>query len=129
MAMEKIQTSEVIVRIPPSIAADIGNNEIIDLLLGKALGKKDLYKSKINYREFKEVEVQTHVFQTKIRKRGYLELKNLPFKEGTTIEISISKKERKKNLQNLINNNHVWTDEDIIAIERGRTIINQWKIS
>jgi hypothetical protein len=25
-------------------------------------------------------------------KRGYLELKNLPFKEGTAIEISISKK-------------------------------------
>ncbi len=48
--MGKIQTSEVIVRIPPSIAADIGNNEIIDLLLGKALGKKDLYKSKIKMR-------------------------------------------------------------------------------
>jgi hypothetical protein len=31
--MEKIQTSEVIVRIPPSVAADIGNNEIIDLLI------------------------------------------------------------------------------------------------
>ena len=41
--MEKIQTSEVIVRIPPSVAADIGNDEIIDLLLAKALGKKDLY--------------------------------------------------------------------------------------
>ena len=80
-------------------------------------------------REFKEVEMETHVFQTKIRKRGYLELKNLPFKEGTVIEISISKKERKKNLQNLINNDHVWTDDDIIAVERGRTIINQWKIS
>ena len=51
--MEKNQTSEVIVRIPPSIAADIGNNEIIDLLLGKALGKKDLYKSKINMFESK----------------------------------------------------------------------------
>jgi len=51
--MEKIQTSEVIVRIPPSIAADIGNNEIIDLLLGKALGKKDLYKSKIKMFESK----------------------------------------------------------------------------
>jgi len=32
-AMGKIQTSEVIVRIPPSVAADIGNNEIIDLLI------------------------------------------------------------------------------------------------
>ena len=51
--MEKIQTSEVIVRIPPSTAADIGNNEIIDLLLGKALGKKDLYKSKIKMFESK----------------------------------------------------------------------------
>ena len=31
--MEKNQTSEVIVRVPPSVAADIGNDEIIDLLL------------------------------------------------------------------------------------------------
>ena len=35
--------------------------------------------------------METHVFQTKILKRGYLELKNLPFDEGTNIEISISK--------------------------------------
>jgi len=34
--------------------------------------------------------MESHVFQTKIRKRGCLELKNLPFKEGTAIEISIS---------------------------------------
>ena len=73
--------------------------------------------------------METHVFQTKIRKRGYLELKNLPFKEGTPIEISISKKERKKDLRNLISNNHVWSDNDIKAIEHGREIINQWKIS
>ncbi len=51
--MDKIQTSEVIVKIPPSVAADIGNSEIIDLLIGKALGKKDLYKSKIKMFESK----------------------------------------------------------------------------
>ena len=51
--MEKIQTSEVIVRIPPSVAADIGNNEIIDLLIDKALGKKDLFKSKVKMFESK----------------------------------------------------------------------------
>ena len=85
----------MIVRIPPSIAADIGNNEIIYLLVCKVLGEKDLYKSKINYREFKEVEVQTHVFQTKIRKRGYLELKNLPFK-GRYNNRDINIKEGKK---------------------------------
>ena len=73
--------------------------------------------------------MEMHVIQTRIRKRGYLELKNLPFKEGTAIEISISKKERKRNIQNLINNDHVWTDDDISAIEHGREIINQWKIS
>ena len=73
--------------------------------------------------------METHVFQTRISKRGYLELKNLPFKEGTAIEISISKKERRRNLQNLIDNDHVWTDDDIRAIEHGREIINQWKIS
>ena len=70
-----------------------------------------------------------HKLQTKIYKSGYLELRDLPFKEGTQIEIIISKKKRKKNLQKLICNNHVWTEEDIKAVERGREIINQWKIS
>ena len=73
--------------------------------------------------------METHVFHTRIRKRGYLELKNLPFKEGTAIEIAVSKKEKRRNLQNLIENDHVWTDDDIRAIEHGREIINQWKIS
>jgi len=73
--------------------------------------------------------METHVFQTKIRKRGYLELKNLPFKEDTVIEVAISKKERKRNLEKLICNDHVWSEEDIRAIERGREIIHQWKIS
>jgi hypothetical protein len=36
-----------------------------------------------------------HKLHAKIHKRGYLELRNLPFKEGTQIEIIISKKERK----------------------------------
>ena len=35
--MEKIQTSEVIVRIPPSVAADIGNDEIISVLRQSAI--------------------------------------------------------------------------------------------
>ena len=73
--------------------------------------------------------METHVFHTRIRKRGYLELKNLPFKEGTAIEIAVSKKERRRNLQNLIDNDHVWTDDDIRSIDREREIINQWKIS
>ena len=51
--MEKNQTSEVTLRIPPSIAADIGSNEIIKMLLDEALGKKDLYKSKIKMLESK----------------------------------------------------------------------------
>lgn len=56
-------------------------------------------------------------------------MKNLPFEEGTAVEIAISKKELKKNLQNLINNDHIWTSEDIRAVESGRDIINKWKIS
>jgi len=71
----------------------------------------------------------THKVQTKIYKRGYLELRNLPFKEGTAIEVTISKKERKKNLQNLISNDHAWEEEEIQAVELGTNIINQWKIS
>ena len=71
----------------------------------------------------------THKIQAEICKRGYLELKNLPFLKGTVIEIVISKKKRKKNLQELVSNDHVWTSEDIKAVESGRDIINQWKIS
>lgn len=70
-----------------------------------------------------------HKLQTKISKRGYLELRNLPFMEGTQIEIVISKKKRKKNLQKLLCNEHVWTEEDIKTVKRGSEIINQWKIS
>ena len=51
--MEKNKISEVTLKIPPSIAADMGSNEIIDLLIDKALGKKDLYKSKIKMFESK----------------------------------------------------------------------------
>ncbi len=51
--MEKIQTSKVTIKIPPSIAADIGSNEIIQLLLDKALGKRDFYKTKIKMFEEK----------------------------------------------------------------------------
>jgi len=50
-------------------------------------------------------------------------------REDTVIEVTISKKGRKRNLDKLICNDHVWSEEDIRAIERGREIINQWKIS
>jgi len=71
--MEKIKTSEMTLRIPPSIAVDIGSNEIINLLLDKALGKRDFYKSKIkifeskygsNYASFKKkTEKEPESFQ------------------------------------------------------------------
>ena len=73
--------------------------------------------------------METHVFQTKIQKRGYLELKNLPFDEGTAVKVAISKRGKGRNLQGLIDNDHVWTDDDIKAVESGRNIINQWKVS
>ncbi|MCK4488460.1 MAG: hypothetical protein KAU38_17085 [Desulfobacterales bacterium] len=66
----------------------------------------------------------THKLHTKIHKKGYLELRNLPFKEGTQIEVTISKKRRIKNLDNLIANDHVWSAEDIKHVKRGREIIN-----
>ncbi len=70
-----------------------------------------------------------HKVHTQVNKKGYLELKNLPFKVGTKLEVIISKRDRRKNLQNLISNDHVWSEEGIIAVYRGREIINQWKIS
>ena len=71
----------------------------------------------------------SHKLQAEICKNGYLELMNLPFTAGTQIEITISRKKKKKNFKHLIDNDHVWTEEDINAVEAGREIINQWKIS
>ncbi len=73
--------------------------------------------------------METHLYQTTIRKRGYLELKNLPFEEGTAVKIARSKRQKGRNLQGLIANDHVWAEEDIMAVESGRKIINQWKVS
>lgn len=69
-----------------------------------------------------------HKVNAIIRKDGHLEVRNLPFREGTKIELAIVRKERKSNLSRLISNDHVWTREDIKAVEKGRDIINQWKI-
>jgi len=38
--------------------------------------------------------------------------------------ISVSK-EKSRNLQKLISNDHAWSDDDIKAVEKGREIINQ----
>ena len=58
-----------------------------------------------------------------------MELKNLPFEEGTAVKIAISKREKGRDLQGLIDNDHVWAPDDIKAVESGRNIINQWKVS
>lgn len=73
--------------------------------------------------------METRVYETTIRKKGFLELKNLPYEEGDVIRIVISTKEKKAKLDSLINNDHVWTESDIKAVLNGRDIINQWKIS
>ncbi|MDQ1336967.1 MAG: hypothetical protein QG552_3917 [Thermodesulfobacteriota bacterium] len=73
--------------------------------------------------------MEMHVYEATIRKRGHLELKNLPFEEGSVIRIAISAKGKKGNLERLLKNDHVWSDDDIRAVQRGREIINQWKIS
>lgn len=73
--------------------------------------------------------MESHVYETTIQKKGYLELKNLPFEEGVVLRIAISNKGKKRNLECLINNNHVWTEDDIKAVQYGRDIINKWKIS
>jgi hypothetical protein len=66
---------------------------------------------------------------TRIGKDGCLEIRNLPFTEGTRIEVSISEKQKKTGLQRLIGNDHIWTEEDVRAVEQGREIINQWMLS
>jgi hypothetical protein len=66
---------------------------------------------------------------TQILKKGHLELNNLPLNIGDKIEVRISKKKIEKDLDRLIFNDHVWSEEDIEAVNEGRRIINQWKIS
>ena len=73
--------------------------------------------------------METHVIKATLRKKGYIELKDLPFKEGTTVEISIVEKKRKKSIQKLIDNDHIWDSKDIKAVKKGRDIINKWPIS
>jgi hypothetical protein len=73
--------------------------------------------------------MQSHKLRTKIYKSGYLELMNLPFSEGTKIEVTLTKRKKKKDLKRLIGNDHVWSEDDIKNVEAGREIINQWKIS
>ncbi len=70
----------------------------------------------------------THKVQTKMGKSGYLEIRNLPFREGAIVDIFISPKEKNKKIDRLIQNSHVWTEEDIKSVEKGREIINKWKI-
>lgn len=70
-----------------------------------------------------------HKLDIRIHKKGYIELKNLPFKKGDEIEVIIFKKKRAKILDKLISNKHVWSLKDIMAVEKGRKIINQWNIS
>ncbi|MCP4104498.1 MAG: hypothetical protein GY749_03020 [Desulfobacteraceae bacterium] len=59
-----------------------------------------------------------HRLHTKIGKDGDLVIKNLPFKEGTHIEVVISEKRNERRLQRLIQNEHVWSEEDIKALNR-----------
>ena len=70
-----------------------------------------------------------HKLHTTIGKNGNLEINNLPFKEGTQIEVIIAERRKTHSLQKLIQNDHVWSDEDIRAVEQGREILNQWKLS
>jgi hypothetical protein len=73
--------------------------------------------------------METHVYETIIKKRGSIELKDLPFEVGDEIRIVISAKVKRKKLDALINNDHVWSEDDIKEVLNGRDIINQWKIS
>ncbi len=73
-----------------------------------------------------------HRINTKMGKNGTLELEGLPFKEGSEIEIVIVEKEygkRKENLRWLLENDHIWSEDDIDSVLEGRDIINSWKLS
>jgi hypothetical protein len=70
-----------------------------------------------------------HKLHATIGKDGNLLITDLPFKEGTRIEVIISERTKKHGLKRLVENDHAWSDEDIKAVEQGREIINQWKIS
>lgn len=73
--------------------------------------------------------METQIYEATVKKGGHLEMRNLPFEEGSVIRISISAKGKGRNLEHLLTNDHVWNDPDIKAVRMGREIINQWKIS
>jgi hypothetical protein len=45
-----------------------------------------------------------------------------------TVEVQ-STDDKKEKIHKLISNNHVWSEDDIQAVEQGKEIINKWKIS
>jgi len=51
--MEEIETSKVTVRIPPSMAYLVEGQDIVAMLLNKALAKRDFFGSKIKLLESK----------------------------------------------------------------------------
>ena len=73
--------------------------------------------------------MEPQVYEATIKKGGHLELRNLPFEEGSVIRISISAKGKGRNMERVLKNDHVWNDDDIKAVRMGRELINQWKIS
>ncbi len=68
-------------------------------------------------------------YEATVGKNGHLQIEHLPFEEGTRIELIIFEKSRDGNLRRLIENDHVWSEEDVEEVRKGRDIINQWKIS
>lgn len=73
--------------------------------------------------------MMTHKLNTEVLKEGSLELMNLPFKRGAKIKVVITEIDKNRTLSRLLANTHVWSQDDIKEVEKGREIINQWKIS
>lgn len=68
-----------------------------------------------------------HKISTTIGKDGNFVLENLPFQEGTRIDILISTPDAKTGIERLIENDHVWSEEDIEEVHCGRGIIDQFR--
>jgi len=75
----------------------------------------------------KEGQMIAQKLQTKMGKNGCPEIRNLPLGKGTVMQVPVLPK-KQGNIDKLLQNSYVWTEEDVKSVEKGREIINQWKI-
>lgn len=81
-----------------------------------------------------DVSMETYKIIYTLPKKGEIVLQNLPFSQGTEVEITVRPKSKetleswqREYLQRILSTS-VWSEEDIQRIERAQKDWNQWQI-